>query len=56
VLRDAGSLPAWSILGCPIALVDREDGETLVATADGRKRAGTPEPPVPVEQLTFGTG
>jgi hypothetical protein len=35
----------------PIALVDREDGETPVA--DGASGLVRPEPPVPVEQLIF---
>jgi hypothetical protein len=37
----------------PIALVDWEDGETLVAAADGASGLVRPEPPVPVEQLIF---
>ena len=37
----------------PIALVDWEDGETLVAVADGASGLVRPEPPVPVEQLIF---
>jgi hypothetical protein len=37
----------------PIALVDWEDGETLVAVADGAGGLVRPEPPVPVEQLIF---
>jgi hypothetical protein len=37
----------------PIALADWEDGETLVAVADGACRLVRPEPPVPVEQLIF---
>lgn len=39
--------------GAPIALVDWEDGETLVAVADGASGLVRPEPPVPVEQLIF---
>jgi hypothetical protein len=37
----------------PIALVDWEDRETLVAVADGASGLVRPEPPVPVEQLTY---
>jgi hypothetical protein len=37
----------------PIAPADWEDGETLVAVADGAGGLVRPEPPVPVEQLIF---
>ena len=37
----------------PIAQVDREDGETLVAVADGASGLVRPKPPVPVEPLIF---
>jgi hypothetical protein len=38
-----------------MALVDWEDGETLVAVADGASGLVRPEPPVPVEQLNHET-
>jgi hypothetical protein len=39
--------------GPPVARLDWEDGETLVAVADGTSGLVRPEPPVPVEQLVF---